>query len=69
MTTAEMAKYIGQTGRYNGIRGLEVEVVVIDARQSWGELQLQIQPTSGSGSTWVSVYKLYGIRPHPRELA
>ena len=54
MTTAEMAKYIGQTGTYHGIPGLVVEVKIVDARMSWGQLQLQVQPTSGSGSKWVN---------------
>ena len=57
MTTAEMAKYIGQTGTYHGVPGLVIEVTVIDARVSWGQVQLQIQPTrpqNASGSKWVN---------------
>ena len=54
MTVGQMAKYIGQTGTYHGIPGLVVEVKIVDARMSWGQLQLQVQPTSGSGSKWVN---------------
>ena len=61
MTTAELAKYIDQTATYHGVPGLVIEVTVIDARMSWGQLQLQIQPTSGSGSKWVNAESLGGI--------
>ena len=57
MTTAELAKYIGQTATYHGVPGLVIEVTVIDARMSWGQLQLQVQPTrpqNASGSKWVN---------------
>jgi hypothetical protein len=54
MTAIELAKYIDQTATYHGVPGLVIEVTVIDARVSWGQVQLQIQPTSGSGSKWVN---------------
>jgi len=57
MTAIELAKYIGQTGAYHGVPGLVIEVTVIDARVSWGQVQLQIQPTrpqNASGSKWVN---------------
>jgi hypothetical protein len=60
MTTAELAKLLGQLGSYY-IPGLVIEVTVIDARMSWGQVQLQIQPTSGSGSKWVNAESLGGI--------
>jgi hypothetical protein len=60
MTTAELAKLLGQLGSYY-IPGLVIEVTVIDARMSWGQLQLQIQPTSGSGSKWVNAESLGGL--------
>ena len=61
MTTAELAKYIGQVGAYHGVPGLVIEVTVIDARVAWGQLQFQIQPTSGSGSKWVNAESLGGL--------
>ena len=58
MTTAELAKYIGQTATYHGVPGLVIEVTVIDARMAWGQLQLQIRPMAvcglGGGSKWVN---------------
>jgi hypothetical protein len=61
MTTAELAKYIDQTATYHGVPGLVIEVKVIDARMSWGQVQLQIQPTSGSGSKWINAESLGGL--------
>ena len=57
MTAIELAKYIDQTATYHGVAGLVIEVTVIDARVSWGQVQLQIQPTrpqNASGSKWVN---------------
>jgi hypothetical protein len=61
MTAIELAKYIDQVGAYHGIPGLVIEVTVIDARVSWGQVQLQIQPVSGSGSKWVNADSLGGL--------
>jgi len=61
MTAIELAKYIGQTATYHGVPGLVIEVTVIDARVSWGQVQLQIQPVSGSGSKWVNAESLGGL--------
>lgn len=66
MTTAELAKYIGQVGAYHGVPGLVVEVTVIDARVSWGQVHLQIQPTSGSGSKWVNTESYQNLVYPPR---
>jgi hypothetical protein len=60
MTTAELAKLLGQLGSYY-IPGLVIEVTVIDARMSWGQVQLQIQPVSGSGSKWINADSLGGL--------
>ena len=57
MTAIELAEYVGITGTYHGVPGLVIEVTVIDARMSWGQVQLQIQPTrpqNASGSKWVN---------------
>jgi hypothetical protein len=60
MTALELAQHIGQLGSYY-IPGLVIEVTVIDARMSWGQVQLQIQPVSGSGSKWVNADSLGGL--------
>tara|TARA_R110000765_G_scaffold390538_1_gene483263 strand:- start:293 stop:517 length:225 start_codon:yes stop_codon:yes gene_type:complete len=61
MTALELAKYVGRPGNYYAVPGLVIEVTVIDARMSWGQLQLQVQPTSGSGSKWVNAESLGGL--------
>ena len=61
MTTAELAKYIDQTATYHGAPGLVIEVKVIDARMSWGQVQLQIQAVAGSGSNWVNAESVGGL--------
>ena len=61
MTALELAKYVGRPGDYYAVPGLVVDVKVIDARVSWGQVQLQIQPTSGSGSKWVNAESLGGL--------
>ena len=56
MTALELAQHIGQTGAYLGVPDLVIEVRILDARMSWGKLQVQIQPTRpqhASGSKWV----------------
>ena len=57
MTVLELAEYVGITATYHGVPGLVIEVQVSDARMSWGQVQLQIQPTrpqDNSGSKWVN---------------
>ena len=51
-TVKELAQYLGQSGRYH-VQGMEVAVKVVDARVSFGAVHLEIEPFSGSGSTWV----------------
>jgi hypothetical protein len=52
-TVKEMAQYLGRSGRFH-VQGMEVAVRVIDARLSFGVVQLEIAPYSGSGSAWVA---------------
>ena len=51
-TVKEMAQYLGRSGRFH-VQGMEVAVKVVDARVSFGQVQLEIEPFSGSGSAWV----------------
>ena len=53
LTVKEMAQYLGRSGRFH-VQGMEVAVRVIDARLSFGQVQLAIAPYSGSGSAWVA---------------
>ena len=61
MTALELAEYVGITATYHGVPGLVIEVTVIDARVSWGQVQLQIQAVAGSGSKWVNAESVGGL--------
>ena len=51
-TVKELAQYLGRSGHFH-VQGMEVAVRVVDARVSFGAVQLQIAPYSGSGTAWV----------------
>jgi hypothetical protein len=51
-TVKELAQYLGRSGRYH-VQGMKFAVKVVDARVSFGAVQLQIAPYSGAGRTWV----------------
>jgi hypothetical protein len=53
MTTAKgLVSYIGRQGSI-GLRTMSVDIRVTDARVSWGAVQVEIEPLSGSGSQWM----------------
>ena len=52
MTATERAELVGREGTVN-LDGLNVSVVVVDVRDAWGRLQLQVRPVSGNGEIWV----------------
>ena len=52
-TVKEMAQYLGRSGHYH-VQGMEVAVKVVDARVSFGQVQLEIEPFSGTGTAWVA---------------
>jgi len=35
-------------------KGMEVEAVVIDAREVWGRIDILVRPAAGRGEAWVS---------------
>jgi hypothetical protein len=51
-TVKELAQYLGRPGHYH-VQGMKFGVKVLDARVSFGAVQLQIAPYSGSGTAWV----------------
>ena len=52
-TVKELAQYLGWSGLYH-VRGMGVAVKVVDARVSFGQVQLEIEPYGGTGSAWVA---------------
>jgi len=61
-TVETMSRLIGAEG-YIRDRGMDVNVRVIDARQSYGNIHVLIAPLSGSGSTWTTAES---VQLHPR---
>lgn len=58
MTTASLAKAIGQTGLLTA-DGLSVLVRIVDARgPNWGRVDYQVTPVSGSGMVWVDANRV-----------
>jgi len=53
-TAKELVSYIGRCGSIH-LGKVVVNVRVTDARVSWGAVQVEIEPLSGSGSQWVDV--------------
>ncbi len=52
MTTRSLSPLIGRTGRYL-IGAASFPVTIIDARELFGRIDVQIEPIGGSGAAWV----------------
>ena len=65
MTTATLQQHIGATYRW-AFRGLSFDVRCVDARVSYGKVQLFIVPVSGSGQCWVDLTSLAPAASEPR---
>jgi len=46
-------KYVGKTGLVQ-LEKVNVGCQVIDVRNSWGNVQIQIKPICGSGLQWIN---------------
>jgi len=57
MTIVEMANLVGRKAliRMGGKNTLEIEVSIVDVRQSWGDTQVKLEPIAGNGFAWVSL--------------
>ena len=51
MTTKELQKYIGKE-YILPIKGIRIPVKVVDVKENWGRVILEVEPTSGEGSAW-----------------
>ena len=56
MSTKELAKYIDREGilRFDFKHGLGVCVKVVDVRESYGRIDVMVEPINGVGQAWVS---------------
>ena len=46
------AVVVGERGRVN-LGGLDVVVMVLDAKTAWGKTRYLVTPVTGAGSVWV----------------
>jgi len=53
MSAKELTQYVGKLGGYR-VGELRVNVRILDARVSFGRLDLEIAPIAGNGAQWVS---------------
>ena len=59
MNALELAAYIGKTGTFSIAPGAwSFDVRVVNARVSYGGLQLEIEPIAGTGKRWVEARKV-----------
>jgi|TARA_R110000737_G_scaffold83245_2_gene115688 hypothetical protein len=57
MTIVEMANLVGRKAliRMGGKNTLEIEVSIVDVRQSWGDTQVKLEPIAGNGFAWMAL--------------
>lgn len=67
MTANEMLKYKNRLGWLKVELSLTFAVVIIDAREKFGRLDLLVHPRTGDGEKWVSAERV--ILDKPRDLA
>lgn len=58
MSALSMSQFIGKIGTVNQ-GGLYVDVKVIDAKQAYGCMRLQVTPMAGIGTVWVAVERVH----------
>ena len=57
---SSLALYIGKTGVLR-CEYLSVDVMIVDAKRSYGRTLLLVRPISGSGEQWVEESRVSGI--------
>lgn len=57
MTATELNNYIG-TSAYIESSDMFFPITIVDARISWGTVQVLVRPTNGIGSAWKALASL-----------
>lgn len=57
MTAKEMAALIGTTRSYHVTHNLDFDVLVVDARTRFGDVDVLVHPSSGFGEQWIALHK------------
>lgn len=61
---SSLALYLGKTGVLR-CEYLSVEVMIVDAKRSYGRTLLLVRPVSGAGEQWVEESRVSGISDSP----
>jgi hypothetical protein len=61
---SSLALYIGKTGSLR-CEYLSIEVMIVDAKRSYGRTLLLVRPIAGSGEEWVEEGRVSGIENNP----
>lgn len=54
MTSEELATYVGREGLLSMGGAIAIEVKSLDARESFGRLDILVEPVAGTGQAWVA---------------
>lgn len=57
---SSLALYLGRTGALR-VERLSIDVVVADAKRSYGRTLLLVRPVSGAGEQWVEESRVSGL--------
>lgn len=57
MAAAELIRNVGKVGLLT-VDGLQIEVLIQDARQVWDRLDYLVTPVRGTGQQWVSAQRV-----------
>ena len=57
---SSLALYLGRTGALR-VERLSIDVVVADAKRSYGRTLLFVRPVSGAGEQWVEESRVSGL--------
>lgn len=60
MSTIEMMKAIGELALLR-VEGFQVQVLIEDAKQAYGNTRYKVIPTNGIGAAWVDSSRLTNI--------
>lgn len=53
LTAEELRSFIGRSGSYQAREGITFDVIVQDAREAYGRLDLLVSPVAGKGQAWI----------------
>ena len=55
MAAREIVQLLDREATLTTAEGLRFQVTIVDARQAFGRLNVQVEPIAGEGTAWVSM--------------